>query len=302
MIPAPIALFVYNRLSHTRRTVEALLKNAGAADAALHVFSDGARNEAARRAVAEVRSYIRTVDGFRRVTIVEREKNIGLAKSIIDGVTGLCGENDRVIVVEDDLVTSPHFLEFMNDGLNVYAKDDRVISIHGYSYPVSAALPETFFLRGADCWGWATWKRGWDLFDPDGPRLFRQLKERGLTRRFDLDGSYPYTQMLRNQIAGKNDSWAIRWHASAFLADKLTLYPGRSLVQNIGNDDSGTHSSKSEAYSGKISGSPVTVGRIPVVEDERARQSFAAFSRSTRSLTLPRIFNKAMSVLRRRMA
>ena len=128
---------------------------------------------------------------------------------------------DKVIVLEDDLVTSPHFLQYMNDGLGIYERDDRVISIHGYSYPVHGKLPETFFLRGADCLGWATWKRGWDLFEDDGQRLLNELERRNLTRSFDFDGSYPYTQMLRDQIAGSNSSWAVRWYASAFLRDKL---------------------------------------------------------------------------------
>lgn len=278
---APIALFAYDRPDHLKRTVEALRSNYGAAGSDLHVFSDAPRNLAAVEGVAQVRDYIRHIDGFRSVEIIKREKNFGLARSIIDGVTRLCDAHGMVIVVEDDLVTSPHFLAFMNGALAFYQGDSRVISIHGYCYPVAATLPETFFLRGGDCWGWATWKRGWDLFEADGRALLEQLRKRELTHRFDFDGAYPYTRMLSDQIAGRNDSWAIRWNASAFLKDKLTLYPGRSLVLNIGNDGSGTHCSTTEDYSGLLSGDPIRMQTIPVQEHAEARNLFARFLRSS---------------------
>jgi hypothetical protein len=297
---APIALFAYNRPDHVKRTVEALQRNTSAGSSDLHVFSDAARNPAAEEGVALVRDYIRGIDGFRTVEIVERDQNLGLARSIIDGVTRLCNARGRVIVVEDDLLTSPHFLDFMNDGLDFYEKDERVISIHGYSYPVSGDLPDTFFLRGADCWGWATWKRGWDLFEADGRILLEQLATSRLTNRFDFDGAYPYTRMLSDQIAGRNDSWAIRWNASAFLKDKLTLYPGRTLVLNIGNDGSGTHCSTTEDYSGMLSGDPIGIGRIPVQEHAEARNLFARFLRLSRPSLPVRVLRRLAGAIANR--
>lgn len=300
MIFAPVALFVYDRPWHARRTVEALLANAEAAKTSLYVFSDGPRNAGASDTVAQVRSYIREIGDFGSVTVIERESNLGLARSIIDGVTRLCEKHGRVIVVEDDLVTSPHFLKYMNDGLNLYEHDERVISIHGYQYPVKTALPETFFLRGADCWGWATWKRGWDLFEPDGRLLLRQLQERKLTDRFDFDGSYPYARMLKKQIEGKNDSWAIRWHASAFLKDKFTLYPGCSLVRNIGTDSSGTHCSTTGAYTGELADSPIRIDPIRVEENDYAREQIVRFHKATRPPVPVRLLRKLTSMALRR--
>lgn len=276
---APVALFVYGRLDHTRRTVEALAKNHGAPDTDLIVFSDAAKNPGATAAVHDVRSYLRAIRGFRSVRIIEREANLGLAKSIIGGVTAVLGERERVIVVEDDLVTSPWFLRYMNDGLEEYASDDRVISIHGYVYPVSRLLPETFFLRGADCWGWATWRRGWKLFDPDGQRLLNDLRSAGLTGLFDFDRTFDYTAMLQGQIDGTNDSWAVRWYASAFLQGRLTLYPGRSLVQNIGNDSTGSHSPTTDRYEVVLSPTPVRIGGISVEESAEGRRAFVDFGR-----------------------
>lgn len=294
MTSAPVALFVYNRPWHTRRTVEALLANAEASETPLYVFSDAPRGVPARKAVAEVRSFLREIAGFKSVSIIERETNFGLARSIIDGVTHVCEKYGRVIVLEDDLVTSPYFLKYMNEGLEKYQDEQRVISIHGYVYPVEQALPETFFLRAAHSWGWATWKRGWELFDSDGQRLLNELKRRKLTSQFDFDGSYPYAKMLQNQIVGKNHSWAVRWYASAFLRDKLTLYPGRSLVHNIGLDGSGVHCSATSTFSSKIADHPVSTEAITIEENFDARRAIAEFFKRTR-LTLPvRIIRKAL--------
>ena len=301
MILAPVALFAYNRPWHTRQTVEALLANAEAKDTDLYVFSDAAKNNLASMAVSEVRAYVHEISGFRSVTIIEREVNFGLAQSIIEGITQVCRRHGKIIVLEDDMVTSPHFLKFMNDGLEFYADDERVISITGYTYPVTDKLPETFFLRGADCWGWATWKRGWELFEQDGRRLLEELFRQKLTEKFDFDNSYPYIKMLRAQIAGKNNSWAIRWYASAFLKNKLTLYPVSSLVLNIGMDDSGTHCSSAIKHEGDLARASVRVGTVPVEESTVARQAFINFHRKSRTNLFIKVFRKLVAAVQRRV-
>ena len=222
---SPIVLFVYNRPKHTKATIEALLKNEEAQYINLIIYSDAAKNERAIKGVFETREYIKTIKGFKSLTIIEREKNWGLAKSIIDGVTHNVNKYGTIIVLEDDLVTSPYFLKYMNEALHKYKDEDSIVCIHGYVYPTKKKLPETFFIKGADCWGWATWKRGWDLFNPSAENLLKEIEEKKLQKKFDFNFTYPYVQMLKDQINGKCDSWAIRWLASAFLKDKLTLYP-----------------------------------------------------------------------------
>jgi glycosyltransferase involved in cell wall biosynthesis len=301
MKAAPIALFVYNRLAHLRRAAEALADNVGADNSDLIVFSDGPKDNAARDALAAVRRYIRTLHGFQSVTIVERDKNLGLAQSIIQGVTEVLGEHDRVIVLEDDLLTSPFFLRFMNEALEWYRDDERVASIHAYVFPVERALPETFFLRGADCWGWACWRRSWRLFNPDSRQLLAELRRRGLTRPFDLDGAYGFSRMLEDQIAGANDSWAVRWHASVFLREKLTLYPGRSLVYNIGNDRSGRHGGDTGMFDVELATTPIRVGDVPVEESQAGRAAFINFMRQRASWRHPlRLLSGMMRRLRKR--
>jgi hypothetical protein len=205
---------------------------------------------------------------------------MGLAASVIDGVTTLCSEHDRAIVLEDDLVTSPHFLTFMREGLALYACENTVASLHGYAFPLSATLPETHFLAGADCWGWGTWRRAWNRFESDGRLLLAELQRRGLCYSFDVDGAYPYTRMLKRQIAGRNNSWAIRWRASAFLAGMVSLHPNRSLVVNAGLDGSGTHCPTSNVFNSALSGSPILVSRQDPVESSAARQALGRYFRS----------------------
>jgi hypothetical protein len=294
---APIALFVYNRPQHTAQTVEALQRNDLAKESHLYIFADAPRNPDTKEGVLAVRQFIRTITGFKSVTIAERDRNYGLADSIIDGVTRLCDAYGQVIVVEDDLVTSPFFLLYMNQALELYCEEERVISIHGYSYPMQAALPESYFIRGADCWGWATWKRGWDLFEPDGSLLLAELTRLELTALFDFSGAAPFTKMLRNQCRGRNNSWAIRWYASAFLADKLTLYPGVSLVRNIGVDGTGEHCSATSSFDCELSSRPISLRRIAPCENGEVRSLVEGFLRSVRLPLLNRIKNKLRKLM-----
>lgn len=281
-MPAPIALFAYCRPAHLARTIDALRRNPEARDTTLYVFCDAAKNTAAQEGVDGVRNLVRAVDGFAAVKVVCREQNCGLARNITTGVTEVLQQHPDVIVVEDDVLVAPRFLRFMNDVLTLYRGEPRVGSATGYCYPVDRPLPETFFIKGADCWGWATWRDRWALYNPNGTQLLQELRARGLERAFDFDGTMGFTRMLRDQIAGKNDSWAVRWHASCFLRDRLILYPGRSLVENIGNDGSGTHvTAKDTTYDVQVGTAPVHVGGIEVEESDIGRTAFCNFFRKS---------------------
>ena len=289
---APIVLFAYNRPHHLRRAVEALRTNDLAIESDLIVYSDGPRSTKDAPKVGEVRSFLKGVNGFASVRVVERAANWGLANSVIDGVTETVRDRESVIVLEDDLLPSPFFLRYMNDGLTMYRRTEEVVSIHGYVYPVEEILAETSFLRGADCWGWATWRRGWDVFRPDGAALLADLRKGNLTDEFDFNESYPYTEMLDRQVRGEVDSWAIRWYASAFLKHKLTLYPGRSLVQNIGSDGSGTHQGGKDVSRVTLSTTPVTVHEIPVSESASTRKAFEKYFLASRPGLLRRSYGR----------
>jgi hypothetical protein len=237
---APIALFVYNRPQHTLETVQALLKNPECAQSDLYIFSDAAKNLDAQNAVSEVRAYVRQVSGFQTITIIEREENWGLANSIIDGVTQLCRQYGKVIVLEDDLETSPRFLHFMNTMLDLYEHQNNVGSISGYMFPIDMDS-NCFFREIPLSWGWATWQRAWSLMETDGRLLLHTLEAKSKASSFNNSGHMPMIKMLKDQINGKNNSWYVRWAASLYLNNSLTLMPNQSLVRNVGIDGSGTH-------------------------------------------------------------
>ncbi len=282
---APVCLFVYNRPQHTRTTIDYLKRNELAEKTALYIFSDGARGAEGSESVSEVRKFIREISGFKEIHIMEQTKNLGLSQSIISGVTKVVNIYGKAIILEDDIVTSPYFLMYMNDGLRKYAGNDKVASIHGYCYPVKSKLPETFFIKGADCWGWGTWKNAWDKFEPDGQKLLREIQERGLKKEFNFNNSYNYFRMLKNQIKGKNDSWAVRWYASAFLADMFTLYPYPSIVKNIGFDNSGEHSGTFDFFGQELYTGKIQISDIEIKDNKTARAEFEEFFKSMKTLS-----------------
>jgi len=294
--PAPIVLFTYNRPWHTMQTVEALKKNELAQESELFIFSDGWKNENDKPKVLEVREYLKTINGFKKVTIIEKDKNWGLANNIIDGVTKIVNDYGRIIVLEDDLVTSPYFLSFMNEALEMYKDEPKVASIHGYIYPIKD-LPETFFIKGADCWGWATWKEKWAIFEPDGKKLLEEVKRKNLAKEADFDGAYGFTKMLKDQIKGKNNSWAIRWYFSAFLKDMLTLYPGKSYVKNIGFGFDATHTkNKTEMLDVELNQS-FKLEKVVVLENIEARRKIEVFFKSNKQSFTIKLLNKLKSLI-----
>jgi hypothetical protein len=295
---APIALFVYNRPWHTRQTITALQKNKFAEESDLFIFSDAEKDSKAAGAVREVRDYVNGIEGFNTLHVVERAENLGLANSIIDGVTCVCEEHGRVIVLEDDLVTSPFFLEYMNAALERYANEEQVMQIAGYMFPVKLEVREdALFLPFISSWGWATWKRAWRHFDPLAQGYERLLNDATLREQFDLNGHYKYFEMLQAQRRGKVDSWAIRWYLTVFLRQGLALYPRKTLVQNLGFDGSGLNCGVSELAQAdlestfRVSSLPSSVKVSPVTDTV-----FNSISTPRRSLAP--IWNKAMGLLK----
>lgn len=281
---APILLFVYNRPEHVRRNIQALLKNELAAESELFIYSDAAKDETSQAAVKEVRAFIRSIQGFKKITITERAENWGLARSIIDGVTTQINRYGRVIVLEDDLVVAPHFLQFMNDALETYRDEERVGHIQACDFTHEPSLPDTFLIKWTGSWGWGTWDRAWKHFNADGKALLTELESRKLTYTFDFNGKYGYTRMLRRQIEGKNNSWAIRWNASLFLKGILSLNVGKSLVQNEGFDGSGTNCGGGGLYASELYMERLPVKKIsPIEENIQARNAYVRYYARTNS-------------------
>lgn len=244
---APIVLFVYNRPEHTRQTVWALQKNELAEKSELFVFSDGPKdNDNSRSEVFRVREYLRKIKGFKNINIVENQENLGLANSIIAGVSEIVNKYGKIIVLEDDLLTASSFLKFMNESLLFYKDIPKIFSITGYNLPSRVMkIPrsyshDVYFNPRAHSWGWATWKNRWEKADWEVSRYKEFILNKGAIKKFNLGGS-DLSRMLSLQMAGEIDSWAIRWCFTHFLEDAYSVYPIQSLVNNIGFDGSGVH-------------------------------------------------------------
>lgn len=276
---APVVVFCYNRPSHFRKTLEALQANTLAAESRLFVFSDGYRGEADREQVLEVREYAGKIEGFEEVTVVKAGKNKGLSGSVIDGVTRVITEYGRVIVLEDDMVTTPDFLAYMNGLLEAYRSRADVFSVTAYAPPVKIPRGYTkdFYLAPrSSSWGWGTWKDRWALADWGSGSYEKVVKDAALKRRFTSGGSDLWPMIVKQQ-RGVIDSWAVRWCLSQSLHNGYGVYPVQSKLSNIGTDGSGANFTFStKVYDVDLNyGSPVIdPGLMPEKEVIRAFKRF----------------------------
>ena len=287
---APIALFVYNRPDHTRRTLKFLQANYLAEESRLYIFADAVKNLDEEENVNQVLEIIKTADGFKNIKIIKQKKNLGLAQSIINGVSELIETYGKVIVFEDDLLSSPYTLEYFNEALDKYQDEDKLMHISAYMYPLAEAnnLPETFIYRAVHSWGWATWKRAWDHFNPDIDDLIAKFDQQKI-KDFSIDGKMNFWKQIKDFKAGKNNSWAIRWYASVFLNGGLSLNPSKSLIHNIGHDGSGIHSNVENTYSVSIHQHAVKEFSKEVKENPIAYEMVKSFLAKRKGNILQRI-------------
>ncbi len=244
---SPILLFTYLRLDTLTNTITALKKNALAKDSDLYIFSDGPKRKTDAHKVKEVRAFLRSIDGFKSISITESASNKGLANSIISGVSEVLTFSDTVIVLEDDLITTPNFLTYMNLSLDEYQNKSKVFSISGFSFDFgieSKSQEETYFLYRGWSWGWATWKDRWTDIDWEVSDYNTFKKSKRLKKQFRKGGS-DVNRMLKRQMEGSLDSWAIRWFYHQFKVDGITLFPLYSKVYNDGFDTDATHTTGS---------------------------------------------------------
>lgn len=304
---APVALFVYNRPDHTRQTLEALSRNRLARETPLYIFSDGPKPSATlaeRERIDATRAIACSREWTSSVTVVESSINRGLAESIVAGVQRVLSEHDRIIVLEDDIVTSPGFLEFLNRGLETYANERRVMHLSGYMYPLGIRTPGTVFLRVLSCWGWATWARAWQHYDPDVDAHFDWLDTPQRVRKFNIEGHADFYRQLLDNRSGRIRSWAVRWYASWLAQGGLALFPTQSLVRNIGHDGTGVHCDADHRFDTAVA-DHIPVHRIALRENSSLRWRINEFYRSGHvDRSVPRIWltNRLVLPLRRRLA
>lgn len=294
----PIAIFAYRRPEHVRRLLESLATNPEFATSPVFIYCDGARAAKDEEAVAATRAMVAR-HAPPAAEIITRRENLGLSRSIIDGVTTLCDRYGSVIVLEDDLVVSPFVLAYFRRALEHYADEERVMHVSAYVFPTGRPLPDAFFYRTTSCWGWATWARAWRHFQANSLWLRREIVRRRLVHRFDVDGAFPYLQMLDDQITGRNDSWAVRWYASVLLREGVCLHPGRSLAMNEGFDSSGEHCGASDVYTTHLADRAPVQFPTRIAEDPQALATLRDYFLTTvfggsRTASLPRRWNRAI--------
>ncbi len=269
---APICIFVYNRPNHTRLTLEALKQNDLASDSILYIFSDGPKNTKDQLKIKEVRNIIRKEQWCKNVKIFESRENLGLAKSIIDGVTQIINKHERIIVLEDDIITSSGFLTYMNKALNLYESESKVMHISGYMFPTKKRNPETFFLNLATCWGWGTWARAWKYLERNPEKLLSNFTSTSQIKHFNLDGAYNWYDVLQKNCSGEIKTWAIKWYASFYLKNGFVLHPGRSLCRNIGCDNSGVHCNTDNELLNQTIADFIQINQIELIENQTVRK------------------------------
>ena len=247
---SPICLFTYNRLNETKQTVEALQKNNLASESKLFIFSDAAKVGGNQQKVIEVRNYLKTITGFESVEIFEEPVNKGLANSIISGVSEIVHKFEKVIVLEDDLITTPNFLDFMNQSLDFYSNNNKIFSISGYTMDLPSLKnydKDFYYGYRASSWGWGTWKNKWEEIDWQMADYSAFKWDFPKQIRFMRGGSdLPY--MLWKQMHDKIDSWAVRWCYNQFKKNLLTVYPTKSKIVSIGFGADATHTKKTKRF------------------------------------------------------
>lgn len=302
MILAPIVIFSYDRPKHLQQTLDALSKNELANQSDLFIYCDGAKESASLEQVNRIienRKVAHAASGFKSLSVIERPKNIGLKANIVDAVTEIVNKYGRVITLEDDIVTSPGFLRFMNDALEIYKDDEKVMHISGYMWPHKLPLPETFFYEvpypGG---GWATWARAWKYYDDDAAKLYHIWESRW--DEFNMfGGDYLQKQLVAN-YEGRMNTWFIKWHAVLLERGALTLYPGKSLTNNIGFDDLASNCYTTNKFDVEPVGA-VAVKRRPIRESRLAAHEIYAFyqGRWYNKRRRQKLFNKLRSLIKR---
>lgn len=315
MAYAPIVLFCYNRPWHLEQTLSSLKKNAEARESELYVFCDGPKPYIRHKDylnLLKVAELCSDIEGFKSVKVFRSESNKGLQRSVIEGLNLVFNMHQKAVVLEDDVLVSPYFLKFMNEGLEAYKNEKRVLSLGSWNYFYPGSV--NFFNHMPDTIAWATWKDRWEWFEPDGQKLYRQLREKQLMDRFNLDQRFNFESMLLKQIKGQTSSWAIRWTALAVLKDTLTLYPSQSLSKHIGFGNDSTNCEEEDYNKNlNLANTPVQISPVPVLEDKASVDAWLKIEQLVKQssllmgslavkqppLLLRRIWNKGRNVFKR---
>jgi hypothetical protein len=265
---APVILFTYNRLHQSKEVIKSLQLNDLASETDLLIYSDGPKNNNIDIfKVDAVRKFINDVSGFKSIQIIEKEVNIGLFDMVTRGVSEVIKKYHKVIVLEDDIVTSPKFLTYMNEALLRFEPDNEIMSISGYTYPISLDHKyqhDLILSHRTSSWGWATWKDRWESVDFDVDSVKKYYKN--YIKTFSRAGP-DLPSMIKARFREKNKSWAIFFALSHHIQNKYAIMPSKSFCQNIGHDGSGEHCHESTKWLVKMSNKDIKKWDKPFLDE-----------------------------------
>jgi len=274
---SPLAIFAFNRPAYLKKCLSSLKYNKLSKQSKVYFFIDFPKSTKDIEPHLKVIKIINDANFFKKKIIIQRKINYGLKKNILSGVNYVLKNNKKVIVLEDDLFLSKYFLDYMNEYLNYFENSNSVASIHGYCYPIANKnLDKFFFLKGADCWGWATWRRAWNNYNDNHLSLASKIKKMKQVRMFNFNNTFNFFHMLKNR---SSNMWAINWYASAFVKNMLTLYPKYSYVKNLGNKGVGTHSKRLDNRFDVLLAKSFKFEELKIKESLSARKKFEEFFR-----------------------
>lgn len=280
---APIGVSTYGRLQHLQRTITALQKNTLAQESELFVFSDAPRLGDEDR-VAAVRKYLRKIDGFKEVHVIERTENSRVVNNR-GGMRMLLDQFGKMIFLEEDVVTAPGFLSFMNQALTTYRNNDKVFAITGYCPPIDARKyisSDAFLLQTCNFWGFAIWKERYDQVSMQTPscEVFKTiLNPFSLASYMRIGSDMPHLFLLDAQ--GIIDAGDIKFAFEMWKKGSYLLIPTFSLSMSIGLDGTGVHCGMERKYDTEMS-SDVS-GRFKLPREPELNNALVAKYRDFRS-------------------
>ena len=274
---SPIALFSFKRPYHTSQSIKALAENKESINSDLFVFIDGPKSASQIHLLDYVENVALTYkNSFKTLSIIRSDINLGVARSQRSGVTKILKDYESVIVLEDDIIVSPYFLNYINRSLDLYKNNEKIWHINGFCYPIEYNLQECFFSR------WGTWRDRWFKFINDplyhDPYYLKAIYSNKMKSQFNLSSKINfYWSQIELNLDGKV-TWAIFWYSYIFLNKGLCLTPNISFTKNIGHDGSGVHCSENK----KLQNLPInltTINKFPknIIEDPIALKMFIKY-------------------------
>jgi hypothetical protein len=300
---APVVLFTYRRLEVTKKVIESLLENKECSQSELIIYSDGPRSEKDIVTVDETRKYLKTIKGFKSIEYIFRENNLGLSRSFISGITETFQKYEKAIFLEDDNLLSPFFLDYINMALEKYKSNPKVICITGYSWPLLIRQSKPYFVRGAETWSMATWKRGWAHFNHNAHDLMNQLQTCDLKKLFSRE-KFAFYGMLQQLVNGEIDSWGVRWWTSAFVNDMYCLYPNNPFCVSIGFGADSVHNVEDSPFfrlPKELVQKPFDENKFPKIVTQTKKVSFLLRIMNKGYTAYFNLYEKVSSYLRRRL-